>query len=211
MTVEALEDGVYLSFSGEGLSYSIDEGEWTVLQHSENTPTINIGQSIKLKGKNIRTGAITYFSINGRCKLSGTIMSLVYGDAPYEQTIPMNVAFSNAFYGCPSIVEVSSDFLPATTLTNACYMNLFRGCTELTTAPDLPATELVDNCYYGMFQGCTKLNYIKMLATDISASNCLNNWVNGVASSGTFVKNKNATWNVTGDSGVPSGWTIQTV
>jgi hypothetical protein len=61
-----------------------------------------------------------------------------------------------------------------------------------------------------MFYNCRSLNYIKMLATDISASSCLSGWVNGVASTGTFVKNKNATWNVTGASGVPSGWTVQT-
>jgi hypothetical protein len=62
-----------------------------------------------------------------------------------------------------------------------------------------------------MFSGCTSLNYIKMLATDISASNCLTYWVYGISSTGTFVKNKNATWNVTGDNGVPNGWTIQKV
>jgi hypothetical protein len=62
-----------------------------------------------------------------------------------------------------------------------------------------------------MFEGCSKLNYIKMLATNISAGNCLTYWVSGVSSTGTFVKNKNATWNVTGVSGVPNGWTIQKV
>jgi hypothetical protein len=37
-----------------------------------------------------------------------------------------------------------------------------------------------------------------------------NNWVNGVAPQGVFVKNSSANWNVTGVHGVPSGWTIQT-
>jgi hypothetical protein len=50
-----------------------------------------------------------------------------------------------------------------------------------------------------------------MLATDISASNCLNSWVSGVSSTGTFVKNVAATWNVTGKNGIPSGWTIENV
>jgi hypothetical protein len=86
---------------------------------------------------------------------------------------------------------------------------MFYGCTNLTTAPDLPATTLVTSCYNSMFRSCTKLNYIKMLATNISASECLDVWVQGVASSGTFVKNKNATWDVTGSNGVPSGWTVQ--
>ena len=49
-----------------------------------------------------------------------------------------------------------------------------------------------------------------MLATDISATSCLSNWVSGVAASGTFVKNSAATWNVTGTSGIPTGCTVET-
>lgn len=113
------------------------------------------------------------------------------------------------FYGCTSLTTAPE--LPATTLANSCYYYMFGGCTNLKTAPELPATTLASSCYFSMFSGCTKLNYIKMLATDISANACLSNWVYGVASTGTFVKNKKATWNVTGVNGVPSGWTIQKV
>lgn len=48
-----------------------------------------------------------------------------------------------------------------------------------------------------------------MFTTTPSTTYC-NNWVNGVKATGTFVKNSAATWNVTGTSGVPSGWTVQT-
>ena len=41
-------------------------------------------------------------------------------------------------------------------------------------------------------------------------SNYTNKWVSGVASSGTFVKNSAATWNVTGVDGIPTGWTVVT-
>lgn len=47
-----------------------------------------------------------------------------------------------------------------------------------------------------------------MLATDISAPGCLDSWVSGVAATGTFVKNTFAQWDVVGENGVPSGWTI---
>lgn len=60
-----------------------------------------------------------------------------------------------------------------------------------------------------MFDGYKKLNYIKMLATDISASSCLNSWVGGVASTGTFIKNPAMNSRPTGTSGIPSGWTVQ--
>ena len=36
------------------------------------------------------------------------------------------------------------------------------------------------------------------------------NWLYNVSSTGTFVKNSAATWNVSGASGIPSGWTVQT-
>jgi hypothetical protein len=36
------------------------------------------------------------------------------------------------------------------------------------------------------------------------------NWVSGVSSTGTFVKNAAATWDVTGVNGIPSGWTVET-
>jgi hypothetical protein len=49
-----------------------------------------------------------------------------------------------------------------------------------------------------------------MLAIDISAANCLLSWVDGVLShAGTFVANKNATWDTTpGAEVVPDGWTV---
>ena len=123
--------------------------------------------------------------------------------------------YDGMFYGCTSLTTAPE--LPTTALSNGCYRNMFRNCTSLTTAPELPATTLKDSCYNYMFNGCSKLNYIKaMFTTDPLTTDGLgyhaytNNWVSGVASSGTFVKNKNATWNATGASSIPSGWTVQT-
>ena len=47
------------------------------------------------------------------------------------------------------------------------------------------------------------------MATDISASICTQNWVNGVAASGTFVKAASMSSWTTGNNGIPSGWTVQ--
>ena len=144
----------------------------------------------------------------------------------------------NMFNGCSSLETPPSE-LPATSLANSCYYSMFRNCAKLTSVPDIKATtynnnttqwcremfygcklietapvlhitKLASNAYYRMFYNCNKLAYIKMMATDISASNCLYQWVSSVASSGTFVKNSSATWTTTGVSGVPSGWTVQT-
>ena len=118
-----------------------------------------------------------------------------------------NGCYVGMFYGCTGLINVPE--LPATTLAANCYYYMFRGCTNLKTAPNLSATTLANYCYYGMFYGCTKLNYIKMLATNISATACLSNWVKGVASTGTFIKHPNMTSLSSGTSGIPRGWTVQ--
>ena len=119
-----------------------------------------------------------------------------------------NYCYNNMFYGCTSLITAPS-VLPATTLANNCCSYMFFNCSSLTTAPELPATTLATQCYDNIFCGCRSLNYIKCLATDISAYGCTYNWVNGVAATGTFVKNPNMTSWGTGDSGIPNGWTVQ--
>ena len=114
--------------------------------------------------------------------------------------------YASMFDGCTSLT--TAPVLPATTLTNGCYMFMFQGCTSLTTAPELPATTLTSSCYSEMFYGCSNLNSITMLATDISASGCLLTWVYGVAPTGTFTKAASMTSLTTGESGIPSGWTV---
>jgi uncharacterized protein YjdB len=109
------------------------------------------------------------------------------------------------FNSCTSLTVAPS--LPATVLADKCYSGMFRGCTSLIKAPDLLATTLTVSCYDTMFQSCSKLKYIKMLAEDISANNCLYHWVLYVASTGTFVK-KSTTTIPTGINGIPNGWTV---
>ena len=117
-----------------------------------------------------------------------------------------NFCYFGIFWNCKSLSAAPA--LPATTLASKCYSFMFQGCSSLTTAPELPATTLADSCYQYMFYGCTSLNYIKCLATDISATSCTTNWVNGVASTGTFVKSPNMNDWTRGGDGVPSGWTV---
>lgn len=124
-----------------------------------------------------------------------------------------NYCYRYMFWQCKSLTTAPS-VLPATTLAEGCYQDMFAVCTSLTTAPALPATTLVNRCYAGMFTVCTSLNYIKaMFLTDpnYQSNNVYTlDWVRDVAASGTFVKNSQATWNLTGDDGIPTGWTVVT-
>ena len=116
--------------------------------------------------------------------------------------------YKRMFEQCTGLTDAPK--LPATSLASFCYSNMFEGCTSLTSAPELPATELVYACYNLMFKDCSKLQYVKALFTTKPSEDTTKEWLSGVAPSGTFIKNKNATWNVTGAHGIPEGWKVET-
>ena len=264
LTIEALEDNLTITFSNN-IEYGIDGKGWLKLKAFSESQSISAGQTLSFRGEftpDISNG-IGIFTINKKCNLKGNCMSMLFGDnATNNYSLSgKNWTFYKLFYNCSNIVNVDSNFLPATTLASgcyrymfygctslttaptlpattlanycygnmfqnctslttapalpattladSCYRYMFSGCTRLTTAPELPATKLYDSCYEHMFDGCTKLNYIKMLATNISAYDCLYNWVRGVSSTGAFVKNAAMTSLPRGTSGIPSGWRVQ--
>lgn len=116
--------------------------------------------------------------------------------------------YNSMFSNCSKLEEAPE--LPATSLSPSCYASMFLGCTSLTTAPALPAARLTNNCYEHMFRNCSNLANIKCLASEgMSATNCTNGWVYGVAATGTFTKATGADWSgKTGANGIPSGWTV---
>ena len=116
--------------------------------------------------------------------------------------------YNSMFYECKSLITAPE--LPATSLNSNCYNSMFYGCRSLTTAPELPAITLAFGCYNLMFYECKNLSYIKAMFTTTPASPYTQMWVSGVKSTGTFVKNSEATWDVTGNHGVPTGWTVET-
>ena len=140
--------------------------------------------------------------------------SMFYGCTSLETApeLPATTLANNCyyfmFYGCTNLVNAPE--LPATTLARECYYAMFQDCTNLVTAPTLPAITLANSCYNSMFHGCTKLNYIKAMFVTKPGTDYTYNWVRGVASSGIFVKNSEATWNFTGNDGIPTGWTVVT-
>ena len=144
--------------------------------------------------------------------LSGTCYSYMFQGCTSLTTAPelktTTLAYScyeNMFYGCSSLATAPE--LKATTLTSNCYTAMFQGCTSLIAAPDLLATELASGCYSYMFTNCTNLNYVKCLAASPDIQYTMA-WLDGVAATGTFVKNPDATWG-TGVSQIPQGWTVE--
>ena len=80
--------------------------------------------------------------------------------------------YSNMFLNCTGLTAAPKE-LPATTLKDYCYSNMFYSCTGLTAAPkELPAMTLKDYCYSNMFQGCSSLTAAPELKAETLASNC---------------------------------------
>ena len=177
LTIEALEDGLTTSLSVNDCEYCIDgDGNWKSLTAGTTTESINTGQTLSFRGEltpNISNGIGT-FTINKKCNLKGNCMSMLFGDnaADNFSLSGKDYAFYKLFYNCSTIVNLSENFLPATTLANQCYGGIFVGCTSLTVAPELPATELASKCYNGMFQGCTSLVTVPELPATELAIQC---------------------------------------
>ena len=142
--------------------------------------------------------------------------------------------FNRMFYECTKLTTPPS--LPSLNLAVHCYSSMFRYCSKLSTVPELPATTLAQECYYRMFYDCQKiesvvlpalelvegcynemffmckkLRYIKALFLTTPSTIYTHQWVYSVyLHFGTFVKNKDATWNVSGENGIPDNWTVVT-
>lgn len=163
-------------------------------------------------GSNTTSGAdIISLSSKNRAfrKLFNSCTNLIYADGlQLPATTLSQYCYAEMFYGCTNLLS-APQILPASALVANCYREMFYGCSKLVQAPNLPALSLQKYCYYQMFYNCSQLNYIECFATTISATGSHTNWVSGVASSGTFVKNPSMTdWPVGGASGIPSGWVI---
>ena len=104
-----------------------------------------------------------------KTEIFGNVMSLLKGKDNLEGADAIEA--NNAFYGLFSEGEnlVNNDerllVLPATTLTEGCYDNMFSGCKGIEKAPELPAPKLEKDCYSEMFFGCENLKKISIGAT----------------------------------------------
>lgn len=199
--------------------------------------TVGKGGVLEFRGDNETYGTSSTYNrliIGPECKAYGNIMSLI-NSTNFDNltTLTQPYTFHWMFYAS-HIIDASKLSLPATTLTKRCYYNMFaeslrltaatqtlpattlqEGCyqrmfnqTKIKESPILPAQTLVKNCYnYMFFNTQGNLNKITCLATNLSASDALTNWVNNAASSGTFTKAQGVTW-PTGSSGIPNNWTV---
>lgn len=225
------------------VDYRINGSSWTqALGTFSETVSANDVVEIKATNSCYYDSSQSYSSFSGRdgatFSVSGNIMSLTSGDNFATATaLTADSAFQRLFYGCTALLSAENLVLPATTLTNYCYLDMFSACDnmirspkelpattlatgcyrdmfngsyQMTTTPKLPAPTLTDYCYYEMFQGCSAILSIICLATDISAGSCVSDWLylTTNSSSCTFYKAPAMTGWPRTTSGIPSRWTV---
>ena len=152
-----------------------------------------------------------------KTEIFGNVMSLLKGKDNLDgaDAIEANNAFYGLFAGADKLVNNDERLLvlPATTLTEGCYQDMFNGCKGIEKAPERPAPKLEKNCYQEMFFDCSKLNSVKCLATDISAEGCTKNWLTNAGTEATGEKVLETAVPMTSgsDDGVPDGWTEKVI
>ena len=184
LTLEAKADGkINVYFNSvtleEPIVYTIVGGKSKSITASEAID-VKKGQKVQFESKNdhLATGTWSFVGISPdvQCAVYGNVMSLITpeGDFNSNTTITKNWALSNLFSWSNNIVNHDKYklVLPATTLSERCYSDMFAGCTSLTKAPALPAENLAKYCYNYMFGGCTALTEAPELKAATLAYGC---------------------------------------
>lgn len=162
--------------TGTDMKYSYDGNAW--VQWDGTDIPLNDGEFIYVKGDNPNglnkdSSNNIQFYLNTLIKASGNINSLLdNSDGSSITVIPNDYCFVYLFGGIGSDLLITAPELPATTLTESCYENMFFGCSSLTQAPELPATILAPRCYKNMFSGCNSLTQAPNLPATTLAIEC---------------------------------------
>lgn len=160
------------------LEYSVNYGSWySVVANTEVLFGGNKG-SLRLRGTGNLNGTtigdegyskISFINTDVQVKCTGDIRTLLdYTNFQYVET--KYAKFCNLFEGCTQLTTAPE--LPAMELGDRCYSNMFSDCSSLTTAPALPATTLAVSCYDTMFYGCTALKKAPELPATTLANFC---------------------------------------
>ena len=195
LTFEAANDGTKVRFTegtdisfGNHVEYRKNNGNWTAYRSGDDI-SLDKGETVSFRGdlpkyRDRLTTEYTgsNFSCDKDCYVYGNVMSLIYPtDFATNKSLTQKYAFSQLFKGNEHILnhpgstsehEYKLITLPATTLTDYCYSELFSGCTGLTMMSFSSAQEMEIGCYQEMFNGCSNLETTIMYPATELAESC---------------------------------------
>lgn len=151
-------------------------------------------------------------NVNKNYSIGGNLLSLLYGEDFNGQTEFKNDsanAFLGLFFQEGNLIDASSLQLNAEIVPMHAYDSMFHYCNNLESAPIIKSQTFGNGSCTVLFKECSKINRIECHATN-PTSQQFNNWVINVAPNGTFVKKRGVTW-PSGNSGIPTGWTVEEI
>lgn len=155
--------------AGSQISIDLEAGDRLILGAHHPSGLVAHGKEIKIdqgNGTFSLTHSHTNIQFSGKHYVYGNVMSLIsYQYYSLMQEVAVHTAKSHAFFGLfmgNSRMEnhpVRDILLPATTVEDEGYSQMFRYCSSLTRAPELPAQNLTSSGYqyYHMFSSCESL------------------------------------------------------
>lgn len=178
--IKAIQDGttVHFNYTGDGLAYSTDSGDTWEAYDAETDIILQAGEDLCFRGnkpnyknaKNDQYGTPNnkpLFTSDKTVYIAGNIMSLIAGEVYSDSTAMPADAFNGAFSkgadanNTDIAIDPTSPLILPTTVAARCYKNMFRGCVNLITPPDLPSTTVADECYSGIFRRCPNLTSVR--------------------------------------------------
>ena len=214
LTFEATDDDTVITFRNYTsygsaklveIECSKDLLTWKKISPASNQTvemdTLNSGETLYVRGNNAAysweprynssPSTFNIFGNNKLCYVYGNIMSLINKKGfdnltGYTEDYVFPMLFSGA------TIEMNSSkhiLMPSSNTTRYCYYNMFKGCTSLTTAPELPATAMSEQCYARMFSNCTSLATAPELPAYTLANHCYEYMFSGCNSLTTLPSN----------------------
>ena len=145
---------------------------------------VKAGEFVRFESKNKGFDEAINIRVSDSCYVYGNIMSIVNDseDGDFTKDVELAGSLKSLFNTARRLTNhpTRNIVLPATKLYGNCYFSLFKNC-AITRAPELPAETVKNGVYRQMFMGCTKLAKApKLIAEDLtSCTNCYQEMFSG--------------------------------
>lgn len=219
------ESTINIGYSKDGTSFvpwtknmdiTLNSGDELYVRNKTSTLSTNVGyvqfvMTGNLEGSGSVDSMINFSDISAYCYahlFEGC--TALYTAPEVPSTTVADGCYYSMFEGCSNLGTAPS-CLPASILKSQCYVGMFQGCTSLKKSPSIMASTIVNSseALQNMFRSCSLLEEIDIeyyKGSFTSAYPAFNNWVEGVAGSGTiYYRGPDTT---EGPNAIPVGWLL---
>lgn len=194
-----LMDGLELT----SVEYSTDGTTWTALSSDpQEIKLAAVGDKVMLRGANgsyatdkdatritcssdgaATRGATRTVENKAKCIVYGNTRSMLKKEGfSTIDDLTDPYTFKQLFLEAGiDIDQAKALLLPDGKMSEGCFMEMFKGNTDMTNTPVLGAKTMVPKCFQEIFAGCSNVSEVVMLATEVAAGatvkDCAKDWL----------------------------------